>query len=82
MRSFLKKTKFFDELTAFKKITQYSKGQEIGKWVQDPSKRKEGNDCRRYAMAAMFHLGCLGEDLNELCNRLDSGNIGGDDDDE
>ncbi len=76
---FYKKTNFFDELTAFKRVTEYRKGQEVGRWAQDPSKRKEGNDCRRYAMAAMFHLGALGEDINSLCERIESGDLDGDD---
>jgi phage terminase large subunit GpA-like protein len=72
---FYKKTNFFDELSAVKRITEYRKGRELGRWVQEPSKRKEANDCRRYAMAAMFHLGALGEDINLLCDRLDSGQL-------
>ncbi len=72
---FYKNTNFFDEVSAVKRVTEYRKGRELGRWIQDPSKRKEANDCRRYAMAAMFHLGSLGEDINGLCDRLDNEDI-------
>ena len=66
-KSYLK-TNFFDELTAVSK-TKVAKGRNpVGRWVKDPSKRQEGNDVRRYAIAALYHLTHLGFDLSSHCD--------------
>jgi phage terminase large subunit GpA-like protein len=68
---FYSKIHYFDELTAMSKVTEYKKGKAYVRWIQDVSKRCEANDCRRYAMAAMFHLGVLGADVNDVVDELE-----------
>ena len=65
------KTEYFSELTAMRKVTEARKGNMFGKWVQDPNKRCEANDCRRYSMAALYHLIHLGVDLDEQHKKLE-----------
>ena len=64
------KTEYFSELTAVRKITETSKGSMLGRWVQDPNKRCEANDCRRYAIAGLWHLTHLGVDLDAQHKKL------------
>jgi phage terminase large subunit GpA-like protein len=64
-------SEYFDELLAMQKITDARKGKLVGRWVQDKTKRCEGNDCRRMAMAAMMHLVHQGLDLNTHCRTLE-----------
>ena len=56
---------FFGELTA---VSMPTSGKNAGKWQKDQSKRQEANDCRRYAIAALYHLTHLGFDLSSHCD--------------
>ena len=62
-----KKLGYFEELNAFYKKPYYKKGVMYYDWDLQNGKRKEANDCRRYAMAALWHVLRLGIDLNSWC---------------
>lgn len=46
---------YFDEFNAFIKKPVLKKGVLHSEWHQKEGKRKEANDTRRYAIAALFH---------------------------
>jgi hypothetical protein len=54
-----------------RKVTETRKGKLYGRWVQDPNKRCEANDCRRYALGALYHLVHLGLDLDQQHQKLE-----------
>lgn len=63
-----RKLNYFEQLKAFYRKPYYKKGVLHYEW--DFSGRKEANDCRRYAMAALFHSLRLGADLNKWCDDI------------
>ena len=65
-KSYLK-TDYFEELTAMSKLKVGKGRNPVGRWVQDMSKRCEANDCRRMAIAGLYHLTHLGFDLASHC---------------
>lgn len=65
---------YFDEIRGMVKKVKTTKARQISHWEHDTKivPRVEGNDCRRYAMAVLWHSVVLGVDLNKLCDRLDA----------
>ena len=48
---------FYEQITAEKLITRYSKGHPVQEWVKPSHRRNEVLDCTVYALAAAYHLG-------------------------
>ena len=48
---------FYEQITAEKLITRYSKGHPVQEWIKPSHRRNEVLDCTVYALAAAYHLG-------------------------
>jgi len=69
---FYKKTTFYDEINAMRKVKTIRRGHQVTKWVQDPSRKCEANDCRRYAIAALYYLEFAGESTDDTIKYVNS----------
>lgn len=64
---------YYDQLTAERLVTRYSKGHALMSWVKPNGKRNEALDCEVYALAAAYYLGVQRykeQDWAKLLNRV------------
>lgn len=62
---------YFEQLTAERKVTRYSKGFKVVEWHKPDSARNEAFDCRVYAYAVLQGLIIGGFNLNRWAKRVD-----------
>lgn len=61
---------YFEQMTAERRVTKFSKGFRFVEWVKPEKARNEAFDCRVYAYAALQGLIALGVVLNREANRV------------